>query len=101
MVVVDPPTFSTTKGRVFTASKDYVELVGAAASVLEPGGILCAASNAAKLSFADFERAVGRGLATAGREGLVLKHLGLPPDYPVLPGFEEGRYLKFLGVVVW
>jgi hypothetical protein len=27
---------------------------------------------------------------------VVAERIGQPPDYPVLPGFTEGRYLKFV-----
>jgi 23S rRNA (cytosine1962-C5)-methyltransferase len=96
LVVLDPPTFSSSKGRTFTALRDYGELVAAALGVLDPGGILCASSNAAKLSPSDFDRALGRGAALSGQPLIVTQRLGQPPDYPVLPGFSEGAYLKLL-----
>jgi len=96
MVVIDPPTYSTGKGRAFTALKDYAELVQATLPVLAPGGFLLACCNAAKLSAAELDRAVGRGASQANRRLVVAERLGLPPDYPVLPAFTEGDYLKIL-----
>jgi 23S rRNA (cytosine1962-C5)-methyltransferase len=94
LVILDPPTFSTTKGRTFTALKDYAELVSAALAVVERGGTLLAASNAARLTVDDFDRAIGRGADLAGKQIVITERLGQPPDYPVSPGFPEGRYLK-------
>lgn len=94
LVILDPPTFSSTKGRTFAAIKDYAELTAAALRVLAPGGLLLAASNAAKLPAEDFERALGRGANAAGREVVICEQLGQPSDYPAAPGFPEGRYLK-------
>jgi 23S rRNA (cytosine1962-C5)-methyltransferase len=95
LCILDPPTFSAAKGGpTFTALKDYAELVAAAAQVAAPGALLLAASNAAKLPAADLERAVGRGASLAGREAVILEQLGQPLDYPVLPSFPEGAYLK-------
>lgn len=96
LIVLDPPTFSSSKGRTFTALRDYGELVAAALGVLDPGGILCASSNAAKLSPSDLDRALGRGAALAGHPLIITQRLGQPPDYPVLTGFSEGAYLKLL-----
>jgi 23S rRNA (cytosine1962-C5)-methyltransferase len=96
LVVLDPPTFSSAKGKPFTALKDYGELVAAALTVTEEGGLLCVASNAAKLPAADLDRALGRGASLAGRELVTIAQLGLPPDFPVSPAFPEGQYLKVI-----
>jgi 23S rRNA (cytosine1962-C5)-methyltransferase len=98
LVILDPPTFSGGRGRTFTALRGYAEVVQAALGVLEEGGILCAASNAAKLSAADLDRSIGRGGNLASRELVVTERLGQPPDYPISTGFPEGSYLKFLVV---
>ena len=95
LIILDPPTFSAAKGGpTFTALKDYAELVAAAAQVTAPAGLLIAASNAAKLPAAELERAIGRGASLARREALILEQIGQPLDYPVLPSFPEGAYLK-------
>lgn len=96
LVIVDPPTFSTAKGRAFTAYKDYAELAAAAVGVIESGGLLLAACNATKLSSEELERALGWGAHEAGRKLIIAQRLGQPADYPVLSGFPEGRYLKLV-----
>ena len=95
LVILDPPTFSSAKGgRPFTALKDYAELTQAALEIVAPGGLLCAASNAAKLDAVDLERALARGGALAKRELLITDRLSQPPDFPQTPGFSEASYLK-------
>jgi 23S rRNA (cytosine1962-C5)-methyltransferase len=100
LVVLDPPTFSTSKTGVFTALKDYEMLAEAAMRVLRPGGLLLAASNAAKLDLDDFRRALGNGSRRAGLNTEVgggpkiIGWMSLPPDFPVPPAFGEGSYLK-------
>jgi len=96
LVILDPPTYSSAKGRTFAAPKDYADLVRAALEVIEPGGVLLACCNAAKLTASDLDRAVGRGAALASRRVVITERLGLPPDFPVLPVFIEGDYLKLL-----
>ena len=99
LVILDPPTFSTAKSKTFTAMKDYAELAQRAFDVLEPGGYLCAASNAAKFSGSELDRALARGASLAGRAFYSLERLGQPPDYPARAGFPESCYLKVvLGV---
>jgi 23S rRNA (cytosine1962-C5)-methyltransferase len=95
LVVIDPPSFSQAKGHVFVAQKDYRDLVEAAMAVTEPGGLLCCASNTAKLALDDFDRILGDGASRAHRTLSVIERCGLPPDFPVPAGFPEGHYLKF------
>jgi 23S rRNA (cytosine1962-C5)-methyltransferase len=98
LVICDPPTFAHGQGpgRSFSAASDLAELAGAAAAVLEPGGLLAFASNAAKLSAVEVDKALAEGAALRGFELRVIERQGLPPDFPVHPGFPEGNYLKFV-----
>ena len=98
MVVIDPPAFASGSkgGRPWSAVKNYDELVAAALEVLEPGGVLGAASATHKLSQNDFELALGEGAARARTRLRIVDRRGLPGDFPTLPGFPEGNYLKFV-----
>jgi 23S rRNA (cytosine1962-C5)-methyltransferase len=98
IVICDPPTFSHGQGpgQTFSAASNLAALAGAAGAVLEPGGLLAFASNAAKLSAADVDRALAEGAAQRGFELRIIERQGLPPDFPVHPGFPEGNYLKFV-----
>ena len=63
--------------------------------MLAPGGLLVFASNSTKLSAADLDRAMARGRPRPRSAELrIIERVGLPPDYPVAPGFPEGNYLK-------
>jgi 23S rRNA (cytosine1962-C5)-methyltransferase len=94
LVVVDPPSFSQTKTRVFTALKDWSDLTAQVLSVLAPGGSLFVCSNTAKLGADELERSVGEGAFRAGARLAVIARHGLPADYPTSAGFPEGAYLK-------
>jgi len=96
LVVCDPPTFSHGQGKPFSVSSDLGQLAGKAASVLTSGGLLAFATNAAKLSAAEVDRAVADGAAAFGHDLRIIERCGLPPDFPVNPGFPEGNYLKFV-----
>jgi 23S rRNA (cytosine1962-C5)-methyltransferase len=96
LVVCDPPTFSHGPSRTFSATSDLGRMAGVAARVLTPGGFLALATNATKLSAADVDRAIAEGAASCGQDLRVVERHGLPPDFPVNPGFPEGNYLKFV-----
>jgi len=94
LVIVDPPPFSRVKGKVFSAMRDWEELMEATVGVVAPGGEVLAVSNAAKLAEDELLSAIGRGCAQAGRAVRLVGEVGLPEDFPVPPAFGEGRYLK-------
>jgi 23S rRNA (cytosine1962-C5)-methyltransferase len=96
IVVCDPPTFShgSRPGATFSVASDLAALAAGCISVLEPGGVLAFASNSTKLSAAELDRALAEGVAQRGADLRVIERHGLPPDYPVAPGFPEGNYLK-------
>jgi 23S rRNA (cytosine1962-C5)-methyltransferase len=94
LVVVDPPPFSTVKGSTFSALDDWHNLAEAIAHVVAPSGEVLAVANAASLTEEEFLGAVGEGSLKAGRSPRVIGECGLPPDFPVLAAFPEGKYLK-------
>lgn len=94
VIVCDPPTFSHGPAGQFNVTRDLAQLAASALPVLEPGGVLAFATNSTKVSSADLDRALGEGAAIARADLRVFQRLGLPPDFPVAPGFPEGNYLK-------
>lgn len=91
LVILDPPSFATTKKSRFSVSHDYAGLVKQAAAVTGPGGCILACTNAAELPAASFSAGLRAGLA--GRTAR-LEDFGQEPeiDFPVAAG---GRpYLK-------
>ncbi len=102
LVALDPPAFASAAargGKPWSALRDYSELVSASLEVLVPGGLLIAACSTHKLSTADFELALAEGALGAGTRLQIIERRGLPPDFPTVPGFPEGNYLKFVVAV--
>jgi 23S rRNA (cytosine1962-C5)-methyltransferase len=92
-VILDPPSFSTSQGRAFSAQRDYSKLVASASPIVSEGGTLLACCNLEDLGAEDFEVHVRRGLERAGRGGRVVQRLGPSPvDFPAHPG--ESAALK-------
>jgi 23S rRNA (cytosine1962-C5)-methyltransferase len=95
LVICDPPSFSQGPAGSFSVVKDLARLASAAIGVLDAGGLLAFATNAAKLTTLDLDRALAEGAASCRADLRIVQRVGLPPDYPVAPGFPEGNYLKF------
>jgi 23S rRNA (cytosine1962-C5)-methyltransferase len=94
LIVCDPPTFSQGPAGQFQVARDLARLAAGCALVLETGGLLVFATNSTKVSAAEVDKALGEGGAAAGADLRIVERVGLPPDYPVAPGFPEGNYLK-------
>jgi 23S rRNA (cytosine1962-C5)-methyltransferase len=84
VVIVDPPSFSSTP---FSVTRDYARLVEAAARVVAPTGILVAATNHAGTSDERFEAWLHDGLSRARRHGHLVQRWHEPlADFPLVPG---------------
>jgi 23S rRNA (cytosine1962-C5)-methyltransferase len=100
LVVVDPPPFSRVGNRVFSATRNWEDLMRAIVQVVAPGGLVLAVSNASKLPEDELMQGIGLGAFGGGRDVAVIGEHGLPPDFPVPPAFGEGRYLRAKLLVV-
>jgi 23S rRNA (cytosine1962-C5)-methyltransferase len=93
LVIVDPPSFGSTRRGAFSVERDYPRLVAAAARTVASGGMLLAATNHASTTGTRFEAWLQAGLDSAGRRGRLERAWHEPaPDFPLI----EGRhpYLK-------
>jgi 23S rRNA (cytosine1962-C5)-methyltransferase len=86
LVVLDPPSYSTTKKRRFVAESDYADLAAAALAILRPGGRLLACVNHRGISQAKFRKAMFDAARIAKVEVAQAKDLPTPSDYPVAAG---------------
>jgi 23S rRNA (cytosine1962-C5)-methyltransferase len=99
VVLMDPPSFSTTAKTTFTTRGGTAALVAQALRLLPPGGLLIASSNHQKVDVVDYLKELRRGALDAGCELRVIGLRGQPGDFPYPVSFPEGRYLKYvLGV---
>lgn len=96
LILMDPPSFSTTASSRFTTRQGTSELVAAALSLLTEGGLLIASSNHQKVDLADYLKELRRGALQSGYDLKVVQTLGQPEDFPYPVTFPEGRYLKYV-----
>jgi 23S rRNA (cytosine1962-C5)-methyltransferase len=96
LVIVDPPSFSSTP---FSVTRDYARLVEAAARVATGGGTLLASTNHSATSDRRFDSWLAEGLALAHREGRTLHRWHEPAeDFPVAHGAWPYLKVRALGL---
>jgi len=95
IIIMDPPSFSTTAKSRFTTRGGTSDLVAAALPLLPEGGLLLCSSNHQKVDIADYLKELRRGALQAGCGLQVISLSGQPEDFPYPVTFPEGRYLKF------
>ncbi|MFA5517478.1 MAG: class I SAM-dependent rRNA methyltransferase [Desulfuromonadales bacterium] len=96
LILMDPPSFSTTGKSRFTTRQGTAELVTAALALLPAGGVLITSSNHQKTDLPDYLKELRRGALQAGCDLRVIRTASQPADFPYPVTFPEGRYLKYL-----
>ncbi len=89
LVILDPPSYSTTKTRRFVASEDYAELAADALQIVAPGGMLLACTNHRGVRKAKLRRMLGDAGRKVKREIVKMRDLPDPSDFPAAPGAES------------
>jgi 23S rRNA (cytosine1962-C5)-methyltransferase len=95
VILMDPPSFSTTAKSRFTTRGGTSDLVTAALQLVTDGGLLIASSNHQKLDVADYLKELRRGALAIACDLRVISLAGQPEDFPYPVTFPEGRYLKY------
>ncbi len=88
LVILDPPSFATTKQSRFSAESDYKKLAVQAMRVLSPGGRLLACTNHKGIPRAKFKRVLQDAAREAGYAAAQVKEWPDPEDFPPEPGGE-------------
>jgi 23S rRNA (cytosine1962-C5)-methyltransferase len=92
-IILDPPTFSTSKAHgVFRVETDYEKLLGLALSVLKANGVLFASTNSAKINPERFLATITTAIRSRHRKILQQHYVPQPPDFPITRS--EPAYLK-------
>jgi 23S rRNA (cytosine1962-C5)-methyltransferase len=86
IVVLDPPSYSSTRARRFVADSDYGDLAAAALALLAPQGELLACTNHRGITMGRFRKLLRRAAEDTKRVVLQLKDLAPGVDFPTAPG---------------
>lgn len=94
MIVLDPPSFTKTKGGLRDALRGYHELHVRAFKLLSRDGILATFSCSHHVSDGAFLQMIADALVDARRSARKLRRFEQAPDHPVLPTLPETEYFK-------
>jgi len=96
VIIIDPPSFSTSKTTVFTVEKDIPRLIGAGLNILREDGILAFSTNIAKINFSKFFQLLSRVKDFTQKKYKIIDVSSQGFDFPT-DGFHSIEpYLKFV-----
>ncbi len=94
LVILDPPAFIQRRKDINKGIKAYRRINELGLRLLDPGGILVAASCSMHLSRADLNGAVQSAAVRANCQVRLLEQGAQGPDHPIHPAIPETEYLK-------
>ncbi|HEV2095664.1 MAG TPA: class I SAM-dependent rRNA methyltransferase [Chthoniobacterales bacterium] len=96
LIILDPPSFTKTKGGLHNALRGYRELHVRAFKLLSKDGLLATFSCSHHVSEAAFAQTIADALVDARRSARRLRRFEQALDHPVLPTLPETEYFKGL-----
>jgi 23S rRNA (cytosine1962-C5)-methyltransferase len=94
LIVLDPPSFTKTKGGLRDAMRGYRELHVRAFKLLSRDGVLATFSCSHHVSENAFAQMITDALVDARRSARRLRRFEQAPDHPVVPTLPETEYFK-------
>lgn len=101
VVILDPPSFATSKDNRFSAAKDYTDLVKNAITLTKDEGLIVASTNCATFNMKKFKKFIDTAFKDLNKKYEILEEHTLPEDFEVTDKFPEGNYLKVVFVKVY
>jgi 23S rRNA (cytosine1962-C5)-methyltransferase len=96
LIILDPPSFTKTKGGLRHALRGYRELHVRAFKLLSPDGLLATFSCSHHVNETIFNQTIADALVDARRSARRLRRFEQALDHPVLPTLPETEYFKGL-----
>ncbi len=94
LIILDPPSFTKTKGGLHDALRGYKELHVRAFQLLSPNGILATFSCSHHVGPELFDKMIADALVDARRSARRLRRFEQALDHPVLPTLPESEYFR-------
>jgi len=94
MVILDPPSFARSKKMVFSAEKDYKNLLKEAIAITEDQGVIVASTNSSAFNMNKFKSFIDQAFRETNRKYQLVEEFSLPKDFKTIKEFPEGNYLK-------
>ena len=96
VIIIDPPSFSTSKTTIFSVEKDIPGLIGAGLNILRDDGILAFSTNIAKINFSKFFQLLSRVKDFTQKTYKIIDVSSQGLDYPTDGVHAIEPYLKFV-----
>lgn len=100
VVILDPPSFATSKDNKFSAARDYKDLVKWAIDITEDNGVIVCSTNCATFNMEKFKKFIDNAFIEKNKHYGILEEHRLPQDFAICDNFKEGNYLKVVFVKV-
>lgn len=94
LVILDPPSFAKSKKFVFSAAKDYKDLIKETIAITEDNGVIVASTNSSGFDMKKFKGFIATAFKETGGTYQILESYTLPQDFKTIPEYREGNYLK-------
>jgi 23S rRNA (cytosine1962-C5)-methyltransferase len=94
LIILDPPSYTKSKGKLHDAMRGYRDLHVRAGALLEPGGLLATFSCSHHVDTITFLDSVCGGLSDARRTARLIDEYRQAPDHPIVLHLPETHYLK-------
>ncbi|MEK6559288.1 MAG: class I SAM-dependent methyltransferase, partial [Planctomycetota bacterium] len=96
LIIIDPPSFSTSKTTIFTVEKDFPALIGLGLNILRKDGILVFSTNIAKIGFSKFFQILSRVRYFTKKKYKIIDVSSQGFDFPTDGVHSIEPYLKFV-----
>ncbi len=96
VLILDPPSFAKSKNFIFSADKDYKDLLKQAIEITRENGLIVASTNAANFNMKKFKSFVSHAFKELNLAYKIVEEYTLPEDFKTIDEFKEGDYLKVL-----
>lgn len=96
LIIMDPPSFSTSKTRVFSVERDFPELIGRGLNILRDNGILVFSTNIAKMNFSRLFQLLPKVKHVTTKTYKIIDVSSQGLDFPVDGIHSREPYLKFI-----
>lgn len=94
LVILDPPSFAKSKDFIFSADKDYKDLLKEAILVTADDGVIVASTNCSSFNMEKFKEFISVAFKESNEKYEIVEEFSLPTDFKTIPEFKEGNYLK-------
>ncbi|WP_102026696.1 class I SAM-dependent rRNA methyltransferase [Salirhabdus sp. Marseille-P4669] len=94
LVVLDPPSFARSKKVVFSAEKDYTNLLKETIAITSENGVIVASTNSSAFGMKKFKGFIQKAFEETGESYRILEEFSLPSDFRTIKEYPQGNYLK-------